>query len=63
MQNRYLKEWRDEHKEDIKWDYMVWVENNTERRREISKRGWDKHKNYYYALRKLKRKLDGVEKK
>ena len=63
IQKKFLKNWREEHKEEIKWDYQVWVENNREKRRITQRRYKEKHKNYINALKRLKRKLNGVETK
>ena len=63
IQKRYEKEWRIEHSEDMKWQYMNWVENNRDKRNEINRKCWENNKDYYNALRRLKTKLNGVEKK
>jgi hypothetical protein len=63
IQLNYLKEWREDHKENIQWDYKVWVENNRDKRYEINKRYEEKNKDYINALKRLKRKLNGVETK
>jgi len=62
IQKQFLKDWREDHKEEIKWEYMLWVENNRERRNEINREYRKRHKDYLNTLSKLKRKLNGVEK-
>jgi len=63
IQLQYLKQWREDHPEETKWDYMIWVENNREKRRKSIKQYKEKNKNYINALNRLKRKLNGVETK
>ena len=63
IQKRYEKEWRIEHSEDMKWEYILWVENNRERRNKLNKEYRERNKNYINALKRLKTKLYWVETK
>jgi len=60
MKNLYMKAWNEKNKEDIYWKNSLWRINNPERKNELDRLSWAKHKNYYNWLRKFKHKLKNL---
>jgi len=60
-QKKYMREWGDDHREEGRWRLSLWRKENEEQNKKINYESYTRNKEFYYALRKLKRKLDKEE--
>ncbi len=60
MQLIFLKNYREEHSEDAKWSFMLWVESHREQKRLLDKKSRKKHQEYYNWLARFKRTLKNL---
>jgi hypothetical protein len=57
IQKLYMQDWEERNFENKAWYNTLWRENNTDRKNELDRISWHKHKEYYNWLARFKRKL------
>jgi len=60
IQAMFVRNWKEEHSEDMKWSFRLWVENNRDHKRKLDNRSRKKHKEYYNWLARFKRTLKNL---
>lgn len=57
VQRQWKREWSERNKEDLYWKNSLWRENNKDRKNELDRLSWDRHKDYYNWVKRFQRKL------
>jgi len=61
VEREYKRLWAKKNKENIYWAHTLWREQNNERKNELDRQSWTRHKDFYNCINRLKRKLEGAE--
>ena len=60
MQKLFVKNWKEEHAEDMKWSFRLWVESHREQKQMLDAKSRKKHQEYYNWLARFKRMLKNL---
>ena len=58
MKKLYMIDWNERNAENRAWSNTLWREENQDRKNELDRLSWHRHKDFYNWTKRFKRNLD-----
>ena len=61
MKKLYMIDWNERNHENRAWSHTLWRESNQDRKNELDRISWHRHKDFYNWAKRFQRKLDKMK--